>query len=1021
MYHRLLLLGLLLPYLGTAQPNTPYFQQDVAYVIDVALDDRAHVLRGNYQLTYTNNSPDALREIYVHLWPNAFADNETAFARQQRRQGSTRFYFAPPEQRGGIDSLSWQVDGAPVGTRPYRDLRDVTILVLNKVIPPGGTVTVTTPFRVKIPASFSRLGHVKTSYQLTQWYPKPAVYDRRGWHPMPNLDMGEYYSEFGRFDVSLTLPENYVVGATGELQTETERAFLRERATATEARIAAGEFTADKTDNAFPESTAATKTLRYLAEGVHDFAIFADKRFHVQLGDTTLASGKTVETYVMYTDTERHLWKNALHYVNRAVRFYSDQVGEYPYPQATAVQSALSAGAGMEYPMITVIGRSGTAKDLDDVITHEVGHNWFYGILGSNERIFPWLDEGLNTFYEYRYMDRYYGGDSYRDPADELLPSFLAKHTDLSLNQAGLLLNARRGWQQSSSIDSDSMTFINYGVGSYTKPAQVLFLLENYLGKEVFDAAMRDYYATWKFKHPQPADLQAIFERAAGKPLDWAFQDLLASRKLTDYALRSIEATDAGYTVRIENMGDARAPFPLAGLKNGEVVRESWVDGFAGTTTVDFPAGDYDVLVIDPDYETLEINRRNDNIRPGGGKGDPLRPLLGAALEHTRERQLYYLPLVAGNSWDGLALGLGVHNYSLLEKPVEFALLPQYAFGSNAPVGLAQIVAHHYPDGGPVRRIDYALDAKSYHFFGNERFDYSLRFARLTPSVTFEFDHAPTATAVHRVAVLGHYIHEQRAEFSGPGEFDGLTGDGRYVGRLQYTFDDPRAINPRGLRVGLEHQRFDNAFGQPTAYTLLDVDYTFAYTYARGRQVDFRFFGGYFLQNDQRDLNFFDGSGLSISGQASTDFNYDDFYLARNEPQLFAGRQVHTREGGFKIPVGSAFASSDGNSNNLLLAVNLSADLPRDLPFRLPLRPYVDLAYVDDAAAVDFSAQLWWNAGVTLELVPDILAVHFPLLQSNNIQTLFDGAGRGGFFERVSFTLDVRELAPLRLRERVPR
>ena len=999
-----------------------YFQQDVAYTITVALDDERHTLRGDYELVYTNNSPDALREIYFHLWPNAFKNNETAFARQQVRQGRTRFYFAEPEQRGYIDSLAWTVDGEAVVTAPYRDLIDVTILKLNKVLPPGGTVTVRTPFRVQIPSSFSRLGHVGTSYQMTQWYPKPAVYDAEGWHPMPNLNQGEFYSEFGTFDVTLTLPVNYVVGATGVLQTESERAFLRERDAQTRRAIAAGLLTEEKVRDTFPASSPIDKTIRYTAEKVHDFAWFADKRFHVLTGDTTLASGKRIETYAMFSQVERHLWTEAVHYLNRAVRFYSDQVGEYPYPQATAVQSALSAGAGMEYPMITVIGRSGNAKDLDDVITHEVGHNWFYGILGSNERVYPWLDEGLNTFYEYRYMDRFYGGDSYRDVAEQI-PPFLAKKTDLNLNQAGLLYNARARHLQSSSIDSDSMSMINYGVGSYTKPAQVLFLLENYLGKTVFDEAMRAYYATWKFKHPQPADLQAILEAASGKTLDWAFDDLLAGEGLTDYAIRKRTPTDDGVLVTVENKGDVASPFPLAYLLDGEVVNEVWVDGFRGTREVKLPRMDYDAIVIDPDYETLEIYRRNDNIKSSGGQGDPLRLVALAGLEHTRERHLYVVPILGGNSWDGFAAGIGLHNYSLLEKPVEFALLPQYAFGTEEVVGLANLSLHTYP-GGAFRKITYALDARSYHYFVNERLGFDERFVRLRPSITVELPRSPAATRASSFGLEALYLQEDDSRFDTTGTFAGLDQTDRFALRGRYILADRRGVNPYSLEARVEYQRYDDVLFGEQSYTRLDLTYRTAYTYDRGRSVDFRFFGGYFLQNTLRDRNRLNGSGFNISGQAYSDFNYDDFYLARNDARLFTGRQVVDREGGFKVPVGSAFAATDGNSNNLLLAVNVSADLPRDLPFRLSIRPYFDLAFADKRHGFEvptFSDQLWWNGGLTLRLVPGVAAVHFPLVQSKNIRALYDGAGRGSVFERMSFTLDLQALQPGRLRGLLPR
>ncbi|MEL7163650.1 MAG: M1 family metallopeptidase, partial [Bacteroidota bacterium] len=338
-----------------------------------------HQLHGHVSMRYRNNSADTLRELWFHAWPRAFSQSNTAFGRQQLRAGETGFYFAEATERGTMDSLSFTIDGTLQEHTFDEDDPDVLFIRPTRPVLPGTTITIATPFRVQIPASFSRLGHVGESYQITQWYPKPAVYDRDGWHPMPYLDQGEYYAEFGRFQVDITLPENYVVGATGALQDAAERAWLLEKAKGQN----------DWAYDSFPPSATTFKTLRYVADDVHDFAWFADKRFRVR--HDTLARPRVpgkdqeaVHVWAMYTPTEAELWNGATNYLKRSLRFYSDKIGEYPYPQMTAVQSALSAGGGMEYPMLTVIGLSGTARDLDEVLAHEVGHNWFQGVLASN-------------------------------------------------------------------------------------------------------------------------------------------------------------------------------------------------------------------------------------------------------------------------------------------------------------------------------------------------------------------------------------------------------------------------------------------------------------------------------------------------------------------------------------------------------------------------------------------------------------------------------------------------------------
>ncbi len=213
----------MLPAILPAQKN--YFQQEVNYTIKASLDDRQHSLSAEISMVYTNRSPDELGEIWMHCWPNAYASRRSAFARQKAGQQDGEFYFAPDSSMGGLKKLDFRVDGQQVKWSFDPKNPDIARLQLPRPLAPGGSITISTPFELDIPASFSRLGHVGQSYQMTQWFPKPAVYDTRGWHPIPYLDQGEFYSEFGSFDVTLTLPANYVVGATGVLQNPEEWTF----------------------------------------------------------------------------------------------------------------------------------------------------------------------------------------------------------------------------------------------------------------------------------------------------------------------------------------------------------------------------------------------------------------------------------------------------------------------------------------------------------------------------------------------------------------------------------------------------------------------------------------------------------------------------------------------------------------------------------------------------------------------------------------------------------------------------
>jgi len=192
-----------------------YFQQKVDYDITVKLDDNNHTLSAFEKIIYTNNSPDELSFLWFHIWPNAYKNDSTAYAKQAGP--NSKFANSDSLSRGFIDSLDFSVNGKKVEWSYHPDWVDVVKLNLIEPLNPGESITIETPFFVKLPKVFSRLGHSGKHYEITQWYPKPAVYDRKGWHPMPYLNQGEFFSEFGTFDVKITLPKDYRVMATGDI------------------------------------------------------------------------------------------------------------------------------------------------------------------------------------------------------------------------------------------------------------------------------------------------------------------------------------------------------------------------------------------------------------------------------------------------------------------------------------------------------------------------------------------------------------------------------------------------------------------------------------------------------------------------------------------------------------------------------------------------------------------------------------------------------------------------------------
>ncbi|WP_210515863.1 M1 family metallopeptidase [Hymenobacter terricola] len=956
----------------------PYFQQEVNYSIDVALDDKANTLAGHEELTYTNHSPTALTFIWFHLWPNAYRDNSTAFARQQLRNGKRTFQFAPAEGRGFIDGLDFKVNGQAAKLEFDPKNADIAKLVLPQKLAPEASVTISTPFRVKIPASFSRFGHVGQSYQITQWYPKPAVLDRRGWHPIPYLDQGEFYSEFGSFDVTITLPTNYIVGATGELQNPDERARLDALAAATAGKKTAKDF---GTDLSFPASDPTTKTLRYKQDRVHDFAWFADKRFNVLKGGVTLPSGRSVTSWVLFTNKEAEKWIKGLQDVNDALTYYSQWVGEYPYSAATAVDGALSAGSGMEYPMITVT--------QPDAIVHEVGHNWFYGILGSNERDFPWMDEGVNTYEELREKSR-------DNPQAGLIQDiYKSKRAATAfgveglpgsaLNQAPYQVMASRGLDQPvQGPTSAAFGQVNYGVIVYFKTAALLKYLAGYLGQEKFDGAMHAYFTKWQFRHPYPEDMQAVFEESTGQKLDWFFREMLTNTREYDADLFATQQIGDVVKVLVRTDSPVRWAVPVSTVDaQGKVLQTLWTPPMGdpeddAESQLDFRRENVDAVVVDAEYVTPELNRRDDRLKLADGNSrrwEPLRlkPLIN--VERWDRSVISWAPVVGANTSDKFMLGAAFYNNLLALRKLQYLAMPMYSFSRNELNGIGMLNLNVLPARG-TRQVITGVTV--------QRFE---RYLKVEPSITVVLPHSAYDRPQQQIKVASTTITDQDR---------GTTS----VLTAEYGVHGGNALQKWGAFVELN--QLDS---KPTgaerdgSAVLLRANATYERFYSPKKRVTLRLFGGRFLSQSA-------SSSFVLGLSGSPDYRRQTAFLDRQQVSHSVTAQLHqtdNHDGAFKAYV-------PATSDKWLSTVNFQADLPIT-----KFAVFADFgASADRQLVANRPAQrLFYDAGVMVPVIRDFFELYFPIAGSQ-YQTGAPGSF-SDFTDNIRFVLNLNQANPFRL------
>lgn len=969
-----------------------YFQQEVNYKIKVSLDDKKHMLHAFEEIEYTNNSPEALDFLYFHTWPNAYSKNTTALAQQKMSYKGKYHLFNNEGQKGYIDSMDFRVNGKKANFKIDKKNPDIGKLELLKPLKPGENIIITTPFKVKIPKAItSRFGYLKQAYKITQWYPKPAVYDKKGWHQFPYYDMGEFYYEYGSFDVTISLPKNYVVAATGNLQTKSEIEWLHQKVKETKA---IKEF--DKDDLSIPPSSDQTKNIRYTEQNIHDFAWFADKRYHVLKSQVKLPnSGRKVDTWAFFRNNEADKWVKATGYINDALYYYSKWYGDYPYDNCTAILNAKGArGNGMEYPTITAIGSSFSDMMLEMVIMHEVGHNWFYGVLGFNEREHPWLDEGLNSFSDTRYIQTKY--DSSKNTLTNFLgKEFLGKLGGLDyfqykdLNKISYFFNARINRDQPADMHTDEFTGSNYGNIVYKKSAMAFYYLVQYLGEEKFNQIMQKFYEDWKFKHPQPEDLEKAFQEGTDEDISWFFNDVIGSTKKVDYKTCKVKDDK----LLVKNKGDMATPFPITGMKGNKEVFTRWYDGIKNKQWIELPENKVDKYVIDQENVTLDLYSYNNTIKAKGllKKVEPLKVRFIGPVNIPGYTQINFIPVVGWNNYNKTMTGIYFHNGFLPSSKFTYDLMPFYGFGNQGLAGNGNVTCRFYPNSSTVQNFKVKLHGLQYAYgMNNEK-----NFNKIAQTTTIEFKKPyPKSKKTNRLILktiyatdIGEIMHQEE------------NPSNRLFNSLAYTHNNHRSINPYYLKTKVEAS---------DDYVKSSFTGQYKLSYYKRKGLRLKLFAGAFL-NKVKD--FTSQYYYHLSGSAGTeDYLYENIFLGRFENPLDANRDKFLSQQFVEDQGGFISYAPVGVTNDWLASLNITSDLPNMIKF--PLRLYGNIGAFGsslDYPGANNKENFAYETGACLYL-GSFLNIYFPAYVSSNMNDFIEDHTKN-YFERIRFSIHLDQLS----------
>lgn len=992
-----------------------YFQQRVDHNLTIELDDVRHVVTGKDSIIYHNNSPDTLNEIYFQLYPNAYQSG-TALSDQLLKQGLSQLHFSGAGSQGELSGLFFWTDGKPANWFQYLDHKEIIILKLQKGLLPGESLNINVMFRLKIPKhGFGTLGHYNHSYFLSHWYPKPAVYNQNGWQIIPANSNSCYFYEFGDYNLTVTLPRNYVVLTSGSLYNEPDEQKWMEdmdrktrRISRWGVRVRAG----------FPLSSTRKKTISFRKKNVNDFAICLDKRFNYFHDTLSVeAINKTIDIHIAFTSYEALYWSNIAKKVKEGLLFFIDHFGGFPYNHISIVQTSWYDGSTSD-PGIIRIGSAMAPFLLEHMIMNQIAAQYTSSALGFNGFKNAWITNGLATFYAIEYMKHSYNDtislqDILTDPGIKTniagMKNFPAHYFEFLKMRFLLEKN-----NTSASLPANSYSRYEFMSSAELKSAFAFATLYDDIGKDLFSEIMQNFYFDWKGKHPSAKDLKSAFITATGKEKDWFFDGLIKSFEFPSYRITGAKRDDDGYLLRLQNNSQIPVPFRIE-AKYSDRDTTKWVQGQTGKFNVRFLDTSHSIkrFTIDPDFILPDIYRKNHTIRAKGllKKVSPVKLSFLASVPDARVTQLYFSPVIGWNSSNGFMSGMAFYSNPLFKPKTEYLLMPLYGFANNKPAGLAKLTHSIKPSGIKLQRIDLGVEAKQYGYSNSSDNQTSLTYSRIVPSIELFLNKdaikdTPCNRIYFRTILISKEMQDNSSE--NPGS---LRREEFYVNELSWRYRDGDLIHPFNSKVTIQQS---SGMIRMMAESNQFINY--------GKQLkglSIRAFGGAVIlsPSDKKPFDHrFTTSGISMRTSDRLyihDPLFDHLYLGRSDVRGFLRQHMYLTDAGFKR------ATTVGNTNRWMAAVNITSTLPG----RFPVGLYIDAGlFADDTKEKFFAGQFLYSSGAMFSLWHGVAEIFFPfpffesdIFKQREVLNNIDL----NYFQQIRFVFNIHLLDPLTIPSKI--
>ena len=904
------------------------------------LDEETNVVQIQQEFTYVNDSGESLQHLFFNDWANAYSDKTTALARRFADEFRKSLHLARPEDRGVTDIITaWDEEYRSVSWERLPS-RDIVRFDLNKGLSPGDSTRLILTYTVKLPPNkYTPYGYdALGGYYLKDWYLTPAVFDKQ-WNLYSNKNLEDLYTGITNTTINFIFPDSLYLGTN----------FV------------------DLSLSSFPGKQFATlrgnqrKSCDVILNSFRPFKKHATPFMFIV---TDIQSRK-------YDDVRQDIS------IERIMRFIHENLGNFPYEQLLVSEIDFNKN-----PLYGLNQLPSFIRPYSEQFQFEMKFlktaliSYMKESVFMNPRKEKWVSDAIVNYLMIRFVETYY-------PDQKLLGNlskgWLLRGTHLGQmdfnDQYSFLymLMARRNLDQSLVTSNDSLIKFNQKIANTYKAGLGLAYLENYLGPGVVDTAIKDFFEEYKLSNATPEDFERTIKKYTEKDIDWFFDTYVTTSDQIDYKITDAERVNDSIQLTMRNKTGTKVPISLFGIRNDSAVSKYWFNGFDNDQTFQIPDTGEERLVLNYDQNIPEFNQR-DNWRSLGGFLSSNRKMKFQFFrdsENPYYNQIFYMPVINFNVYDGLTPGIRLTNKTFLQRPFTFNISPQYALREKALVGNGSLLYRHYHGKSGFYVTNYALSGSTFHFQKNSRY------STITPSVSFGWRPDDLIPNI-RSALLLRYVNVFRS--IDPSLEDLETEPDYSVFNARYNYLNNNIINYFSWFADAQHS---------ADFTKLSVNVDFRRLMINNRQINLRFFGGVFLRN-QTDSDYF-----SFALDRPTDYLFDFNYLGRSEDSGLVSQQIIIAEGGFKSKLENPFA------NEWLMTGNASVSLWRWIEL------YGDIGLLKNEG---IPARFVYDSGIRLNLVTDYFELYFPLYSNNG----WEIAGPG-YEERIRFviTLSPRTLIGL--------